>query len=343
MSTEAAERYTLTFQALAEASPGPRWQALFERHWPGYMAWFLSEGEAARPTWLTAREQFARYMPELVGTYEQLCALAGGGDLEARFLSLYRPPPYLAGCSQAVWPGEEPLLVRNYDYAPALCEGVLLMSTWNGRRVIAMSDSLWGVLDGMNEDGLVVSLTFGGRRQVGDGFGVPILLRYVLETCRDVGEAVAALLRVPTHMSYNVTVLDATGAFRTLYLAPDRALVVRQIPVAANHQSRIEWYQHARATRSFERERFLFARLADSDGTPEDLLAAFAHPPLYSPHYRRGFGTLYTAIYRPTARTMEFRWPAFRWQQSFDDFREGTHTVRYGSGERAQAGAPLDA
>lgn len=343
MTTVATERYALTFQALAEASPGPRWQEVFVRHWPSYMAWFLGEGEAARPNWLTAHEQFARHMPELLATYERLCELAGGGDLEARFLSLYRPPPYLSGCSQAVWPGDEPLLVRNYDYAPSRCEGLVLMSAWNGRRVIAMSDSLWGVLDGMNEDGLVVSLTFGGRRQVGDGFGVPILLRYVLETCSNVAQAVRALVRLPTHMSYNVTVLDAEGAFRTLYLTPDRPAVVRQIPVATNHQGRIEWHQHARATLSVERERFLFARLADSDGTVEDLLAAFARAPLYSPHYRRGFGTLYTAVYRPAARAIEFRWPHFHWRQSFDEFDEGVHTVRYSTGERNQPAAPLDA
>ena len=38
-----------------------------------------------------------------------------------------------------------------------------------------MSDCLWGLLDGMNDDGLGVSLTFGGRRVLGDGFGIPIV------------------------------------------------------------------------------------------------------------------------------------------------------------------------
>ena len=41
----------------------------------------------------------------------------------------------------------------------------------------------------MNDDGLAVSLTFGGRRVLGDGFGIPIVLRYLLETCGTVEEA----------------------------------------------------------------------------------------------------------------------------------------------------------
>ena len=59
------------------------------------------------------------------------------------------------------------------------------------------SDGLWGLVDGMNDAGLAVSLTFGGRRVVGDGFGVPLILRYVLQTCATADEAGEVLARVP--------------------------------------------------------------------------------------------------------------------------------------------------
>ena len=147
-------------------------------------------------------------MPEMVPIWEQLVELAGGGDLAARFLSLYRPPAYLTGCSQAIWPGQEPVLVRNYDYSPRAFEGLLFRSGWRGAGVMGMSDCLIGLLDGINESGLAVSLAFGGTRTVGDGFGVPIILRYVLQTCRTAEQAARVLARVPTHMAYNVTVLD---------------------------------------------------------------------------------------------------------------------------------------
>ena len=84
------------------------------------------------------------------------------------------------------------------------------------------SDGLWGLVDGMNDAGLAISLTFGGRRVVGDGFGVPLILRYVLQTCETAEEAGEVLARVPTHMSYNVTVLDAKRNYLTAMMAPDR-------------------------------------------------------------------------------------------------------------------------
>ena len=61
-----------------------------------------------------------------------------------------------------------------------------------GRRVVGTEDCGWGLLDGVNDAGLAVSLTFGGRPQVGDGFGIPLILRYVLQTCTDVDQAVGA-------------------------------------------------------------------------------------------------------------------------------------------------------
>ena len=322
----------LEFEAIAEREAGPKWQALFERHWPAYQNWFWSEGDAERPTYLASLRMLRQYMPDLVPTYERLVELAGGGDAAARFLSLYRPPPYLSGCSQAVWLGDEPFLIRNYDYSPRLCEGTVLCSCWNGRRVMAMVDCLWGAVDGMNDAGLVVSLTFGGRRVVGDGFGVPVILRYILEFCETANEAAAVLARVPTHMSYNVTVLDRSGTFRTAFLSPDRRAEIRPLPVATNHQGRVEWHAHARATASLERERYLFFRLADSDETAQDLIDAFQRPPLYSTGYHKGFGTLYTAIYWPWQGRMELRWPEQSWAQSFDAFEEGCRAIPYASG-----------
>jgi len=320
----------LHFDAIAETKPGPVWTGLFNRHWEAYKAWFLSSDEAVRPSYLESRRMLRKYLPELLPTYEKLVELAGGGDLAARFLALYRPPPYIAGCSQAVWPDHyEPILVRNYDYSPNLCEGTLLMSQWNDKRVIAMGDCLWGVLDGINDSGLSVSLSFGGRRVVGDGFGVPLILRYVLEFCETADQAVEVLARIPTHMSYNVTVLDRSGRFQTVFMAPDKEPVIRQIPIATNHQGRIEWHRHARATASLERERFLADRLADSVETEKGFIRSFLDSPLYSKKYQNGFGTVYTAVYRPLEGAMELRWPGMIWRHSFDNFQQGRQTIRY--------------
>lgn len=317
----------MLFEAIAEDLPGARWQSLFQRHWLSYRRWFLQEGERARPYYLNCLRALRKHMPALLPTYERLVELAGGGDLPARFLALYCPPPYLSGCSQAVWTGAEPVLVRNYDYRPDLCEGAVLKSRWNGRQVIAMNDCLWGVLDGMNEQGLAVSLSFGGRPELGQGFGVPLLLRYILEFCDTTEQAVAVLERVPVHMSYNVTVLDRDGRFVTAYLAPDRPTLVLPVAVTTNHQERVEWQRYAQATASVERERLLNIRLEQSIGTPEPLIRAFLASPVYSTTHPNGFGTLYTAVYRPSSGQVEYLWPDRVWRQSFAAFRDGHHTV----------------
>jgi predicted choloylglycine hydrolase len=314
-----------------EDAPGEKWRALFRRFWPAYRGWYLREGEAARPGYLTCRTALRKHMPELEPTYERLVELAGGGDLEARFLSLYRPPPFLTACSQGVWRGEEeePALVRNYDYDPTLCEGVTLRSQWTDRRVVAMSDCMWGALDGINDAGLVASLAFGGRRVVGDGFGMPLILRYVLEVCETTADAVKVLRRVPTHMAYNVTVVDRRGDFATLFLSPDRPAVVTRRPLATNHQRRVEWKEYAGATASLERERYLGERLEDRSETLESLADRFLRAPLYSSQFAKGWGTLYTVVYRTGARTADFRWPRGSVVQGIDSFRELAIRVDY--------------
>ena len=319
----------LTFSAVEEALPGPKWRDLFRHHWPAYRHWFLSAGIEARPTYAEAAAMLKTHMPELLPTYERMCDLSGGGDLEARFLALYNPPAYLTGCSQVVWPGTSPVLIRNYDYAPALCEGLILHSRWNGRSVLAMVDCLWGALDGVNEAGLAVSLTFGGRQVVGQGFGVPVILRYILEFCDTVADAAEVLRRVPSHMAYNITALDRTGAFVTAYLAPDRPPALKQIPIAANHQGRIDWHKYARATATVERERFLFFRLQETGMTIEKLTTCFMRPPLYTTAYDNGFGTIYTAAYRPDTMEATYIWPDGSWHQSIGAFEEGVRTQVY--------------
>ncbi len=320
---------SLLFRAMEEARPGAVWQSLFREFWPSYRRWYLQGGEAARPYYLPCLRALRKHMPELLPTYEALSELSGGGDVEARFLSLFCPPPYVTGCSQLVWPGERPLLVRNYDYPPQLCEGVILKTAWNGREVIGLSDCMWGLLDGINEDGLVVALSFGGRQEVGEGFGVPLVLRYVLETCTRTDEACAALARVPVHMSYNVTVVDRSGDFSTVFLAPGKSGDIRRLAAATNHQKKVEWHQHARATSTVERLRRLMEMLDDSTMTSEALIAAFLRPPIYSNAFARGLGTLYSAAYWPGEGRADFFWPGVSWSQSFADFTVGDRPIEF--------------
>jgi len=317
----------LNWRAIFEAEPGPKWAGLFHEYWPDYHRWWSREGAEARPGYLDSRKALQTHMPELVPLYDNLCDLAGGSDHASRFLSFYCPPPYLSSCSQAIWPGEEPVIVRNYDYSPRAFDSLVLRTQWQGRAVMGTSDGLWGLVDGINDAGLAVSLTFGGRRVVGDGFGVPLILRYVLQTCETAEEAGKVLRRVPTHMSYNVTVIDAKRKFLTALMAPDRTTQITHAAVATNHQERVEWASHARFTATVERERFLLQRLTLHVEPEEKFINAFLRPPLYSSRFHQGFGTLYTAVYRPQQLQMELRWPKATWPLHLNDFYEDTRAI----------------
>ena len=313
----------LNWRAVSEPEPGPKWAGLFHEYWPDYHHWWLREGAEARPGYWDSLQALKTHMPELVPLYEELCELAGGSDHAARFLSFYCPPPYLSGCSQAIWPGADPVLVRNYDYSPDAFDCLILRTQWQGRTIMGTSDGLWGLVDGINDAGLAISLTFGGRRVVGDGFGVPLILRYVLQTCETAEEAGEVLARVPTHMSYNVTVVDADRHFLTALMAPDRPTVITHAAVATNHQERVEWASHARFTATVERERFLLQRLTLHVEPEDKFISAFLKPPLYSSAFDQGFGTLYTAVYRPRKLQMEVCWPRARWPLNLRSFVEG--------------------
>ena len=316
----------LTLYGIREQRPGPRWRALYDATRDGYRAWYLSEGDWARPTLRMSERMLREHMPELVPTWEQMVDLAGGDDVTSRLLTLWDPPKFLPGCSQAVLSGDAPALVRNYDYGPELFERVVYSSAFSGRRVLGTGDCLWGLLDGMNEDGLVVSLAFGGRPGSGPGFGIPLVVRYLLEVATCLAEVREVLRRVPVSMSYNLTVVDTTGEAMTAFVAPGQAPEFSVAAVATNHRGSLpEHPERAGSLRSVERQRRLTDLIAERPEL-DHLVAAFLRPPLHSTEYGRAFGTLYTAVYRPTEGVVEYVWPGDRWRRGFDS-PDDTKTV----------------
>ena len=312
----------LTVFGINEPTPGPRWQSLFAATWPAYRRWYLQRDVRARPSLQLAQDMLARHMPELVPTYQtmvQLAEDAGADEVAARMLSLWDPPRFLPGCSQAVVTAPEIALCRNYDYSPALWERVVFSSDFRGRRVIGNGDCLWGLTDGMNDDGLVVSLSFGGRRGSGPGFAVSLVVRYLLEVAATTEQARQILARMPVAMAYNLTVVDAGKNVLTAFVAPNREPEFSESPIATNHRGEVpDSIEHAAQFASVPRRERL-AELVATDPTPTELVTAFLKPPLYSTHYWRAFGTVYTALYRPESEAMHLFWPGLSWRRTFDD------------------------
>jgi predicted choloylglycine hydrolase len=307
----------LTFRAVEDDGSGASLLPLFEAHWPNYLRWYLQDGDTARPSYLACARNLKHHMPELAPAWERLTERFGGSDLVARFLSLWQPPDFVSGCTQAIWTRDRPALIRNYDYPPALCDAILLHGQFTAMTTLSMSDCLWGVLDGINREGLAVSLAFGGRRTRGEGFGIAIVLRYILETCRHAKDALKVLERVPVHLPYNLAILDRTGDWRTIFISPDREPEVRREPYSANRQDSTIRPHDERIVDTVRREALLENVIGNPNETLEHLSDRFLHPPIYRPVRKGDWGTLYTACYRPADSSVQLRWPRQSWHQSF--------------------------
>src|SRR6202035_3242686 len=68
----------------------------------------------------------------------------------------------------------------------------------------------------------------------------------------------------------------------------------------------------------------LLAAGADVSG----VIAACLGPPLYATRFHEGFGTLYTAEYRPAEGGVSYHWPGQSWRQSLDNFQAGSLQIQ---------------
>jgi predicted choloylglycine hydrolase len=319
------------FVALREDVPGAAWLARFAAGRSEAEAWYRGSGREAPPTAAECEAALRRHMPELLAPYRDACALVGDDDAAHRLLSQYRPAPTMPGCTQAVWLGAHgPALVRNYDVSLAIVSDHFESTSWLGREVISKGQRPWGgCLDGMNADGLVASVTFGGSPAQGLGFSVILILRYVLETCSRVAEAVEALCRIPVALAQNVTVLDKSGAHKTVFLGPDRAPEVSSIAACANHQDlRATLAVPADGTGSVARQQTALRILADPGTTLATLTAAFLAAPLHS--RRAAAPTVYSAVYRPAEGRVDYLWPGKTMTQRIGAFAPGAYVHDYG-------------
>jgi predicted choloylglycine hydrolase len=321
-------RIPLILRAFAEDEPGDQIASHLRAAWPVFRRWWHG-GAQARPSAAEGGARLEEHMPELVPLWRQLSAMLGDDPDAAAALALWNPPAFLTGCSQAAVTAGGPALIRNYDWDYRLYDAIVARTAYDGRRVLGMLDCLWGLLDGVNDAGLAVSLTFGGRPQVGEGFGIPVVIRYVLQTCTTAEEAARVLSRIPVHMSYNVTALDRDGGRATVYLAPDRPATVTDRSVATNYQGTVEWAPYAAAIRTVERQERLEGMLADG-ADAASVVAACLRPPLYATKFGEGFGTLYTAEYRPAEGVARYYWPGQTWEHSLA--RLGTDSIKLGLG-----------
>ncbi|MEQ9455036.1 MAG: C45 family peptidase [Phycisphaeraceae bacterium] len=315
----------LDFRVVTDSPSSSQLENIFATYWPAYQKWMqrssVDDGQHGRL-------QLHRHMPELIKLYDHLHERFGGTIEVQRFLSMYNPPPVVRACTQLVLSDDTgPILLRSYDHHPNLFDRLVLNSEWSGTSTLAMSDCLWGALDGINEHGLAIALAFGGRQACGDGFSASLICRYVIQTCKTVTEAKSALKRLPVYMPYTFVVVDASGDFITAFMGPDRPARFVARRASANQQGAVEWPAYAQFVESEARLRCAES-LLESTQTIDSARRAFLVPPVWRGNYAKASGTLYVAEYSAATRSLRLHWPTQAEQFSISNTRDRYFSVQ---------------
>ena len=238
------EPIPLTVYGIHEPTPGPRWQALFAATWPAYRqlvpaarrprpAGSCSSRSACSPrtcpNWCRPTSGWSSWPQEV-----------GADEVAARMLTLWDPPRFLPGCSQAVLTEPEIALCRNYDYSPDLWERVVYSSAIPrspGDRQQRLPVGAAG-RDERRRPGGVAELRRPARVRTG--------FRGVAGRPLPAGGGIHGRARpgrswsgMPVAMTYNLTMVDATGTVRDRLCRAGPDAGVQHSPIATNHRGEL--------------------------------------------------------------------------------------------------------
>jgi predicted choloylglycine hydrolase len=143
---------------------------------------------------------------------------------------------YQHGCTCFAFKDDRTIIFgRNSDFFTKIkkaCESALY-SPDRGHRFIGNSTAMVQMEDGYNEHGLAIGLTYIFPRVIKPGLNAGILLRYILEKCRTVQEALEALRTLPISSSQTFTMVDKSGAMAVVECNCEKIIMIE--PEADEH------------------------------------------------------------------------------------------------------------
>lgn len=164
---------------------------------------------------------YEKYYHEIM---EEIQGLADGQQCDVRILqavlfSMYSMPPS-CNCSCFAFTTEhEILLGRNSDFLTEierLNQNVVYKLTDGVYSFTGNTTAFVEIEDGVNEHGLAVGLTSVYPNQCKPGFNAGMIVRYLLEKCKNVSEAVSCLYQLPIASAQTLTLADAMGTITVI-------------------------------------------------------------------------------------------------------------------------------
>ena len=194
---------------------------------------------------------------------------------------------------------------RNYDWYYWVMEGAgsFLTEPVGAYRSLGQSEVMVGREDGINEHGLYAAL-FGIPSGFVPGVMFWVSLRYVLDKCRNVEEAVEYLCDVPHHCAFNVLLADPSGAMAVVEANPVMTRVrypEDEFIVSTNHLNHPEMRKFTvfDAPDSVVRYAQCMKELSDLEQVDETALQSIlsSHEGLVCSHIENmGLGTVWSTV-----------------------------------------------
>jgi predicted choloylglycine hydrolase len=324
-------------------------QAVFLQNTPGWREFFTSiPQDWVDANYAEAAELYRQFCP---GLLEEMQGIADGlrvhpGQLVYHLHTYLKPAhcshfallPEITECGRL-------LVGRNYDFGPEAEDKRLCLTRPQGKHShLAFSSLLLGRADGMNDRGLVVTMSAGGipvgtqpgmTPPVRKGLQFWAVVRSLLENCGDVNEALGWLRQIPCGGNPILILADKKGQAAKAEIHGDELAVEYADPFicAANHYTSAELaqYSHPILRNSLAREQLMIDLVTRHTPsiTHEQIRALLSgdYPQGLCNHfYKEYFGTMYSLIADPMNGSIEIcfgspavnPWHTFTFEQPSD-------------------------
>ncbi|MFI8710035.1 C45 family autoproteolytic acyltransferase/hydrolase [Bacillus sp. NPDC077411] len=265
------------------------------------------------------------------GLNEELEGFADALGVKSSYLNFYdevwlQP----GGCSLgAILPSKtidnKTYVLRNYDLSPAISDMRLCTTKVQGKYShTGFSVSYFGRSEGLNEKGFCVAFAscgipvgkhIGMKKPVTKGLQFMVIVRALLENCKNVEEGIQCLEDMPIGANMNLLLADANGE-AALYETYDGAKAVRKTDrdylIATNHAlfPEVESLELGRFVHSQLRFNILEHKFSASGkrsvGELQKLISTEFPEGLSVHNYQENFGTVHSVLFNLTDCQLEF-------------------------------------
>lgn len=272
-----------------------------------------------------AMECFDKYCP---GINDEITGLSEGLGVGVEQLLYYFASYKSKGCcsQMVVLPqitrNGHIYLARNYDYWPQESDLCLVTTKVKGKyKHIGFSELGFGRNDGINEHGLCISMSNAAPGVTSNSFGVEfwVIIRTVLDSCRNVNEAIELINRIPTSTYTNFIVADRNTNAALIEVASSEKSIQKinianskQYLCATNHFISKAMQKHDSARYWDSVARYMAMELRINDDIPnvdkniiKGIQSDFMPLGTCTHHYGSRFGTLWSVIYDVTDISLE--------------------------------------